>query len=135
MRPVKTVLFVLLAFAFHNCGSMFDIAGKGAKTECCYLHTDSLKIVCSCNERKITSASVYENTSAKQSFGKLIFQKKWDQPANEFVLPLERDSLANKFIQVELHFTNPEPREAYYIDWQPGDLKNKTIIYARCFNH
>lgn len=135
MRTLKTLSIFIVLTLSYRCGSPFDISGKGAKTECFFLDTGSLKVIYDCSEKKISQVIVYENTSSKQSFGRLLYRKTLDEPVKEFALPFQRDSIKNKFIQVELHLTDTHFRESYYIDIAPGDLEKKKIVYSRHFGH
>jgi hypothetical protein len=133
---VKTpFILLILAFALSTCGGPFDILGKGAKTKCFYLDLDSLHITYNCDARKISAVTVYDNVSRKESFGKVMYNPKLDQPVSEITLPFSADSLRNKFIQVELYLTDSHPRESYYIDISPEDWTKRSRIYARYVGH
>lgn len=124
-----------LILSLIGCGSLLDISGKGSQTKCLYLLTDSLKIKYDCDDRKLTTITVYENKNQKEIFGKVIFKDTLEIPINEFVLPFNRDSADNKFLQIEIHITKSHFRETYYIETKPGDFALSRHIYARYFSH
>jgi hypothetical protein len=127
---LSSLLFLLIILA--ACGSNLDISGRGARTSCFYLLTDSMKIKYECDDRKIFSISVSETINGKDS---LYFKTVLDQSVKEYTLPVERSVLENKTIEIGMQITNTHWREAYYIFLKPGDLKEKERVSSRYFGH
>ncbi|MBC7862247.1 MAG: hypothetical protein IAF38_04680 [Bacteroidia bacterium] len=132
---MKKIAGLFCLFLITSCGSMLDIAGKGAKTKCLYLDTDSLKIVQSCDDRLIFRINVSERSNAKDYNGKLIFSEDLKIFSDKFVLPFNCDSLDKKFLEISIQLTDTHFREIWYINTKPGDLKKKKKISSRYFGH
>jgi hypothetical protein len=132
----KTKLFILTTTVFvASCGSLLDISGRGAKTNCLTLSTNKLSIDCNCAEKQIKSIAIYRNKSLKENFGTKIHDILIEPTVNSFPLPINKDSSNLCFFQIEIHLTNSHHREAYYIVTKPGDFLKAKKIYARYFSH
>jgi hypothetical protein len=131
MRSVSLFLVLLLS----SCGSLLDISGKGAKTKCLYFDCSSMKVVYSCDDRQLWRVVLYENKTHKAYSGKLLLEKKLEPFASEWTLPFDRDSLAGKYLQLDLQITDSHPRESYSILINPGDLSSGKKIPAYYFSH
>ncbi len=132
----KTKLFILTTTVFvASCGSLLDISGRGAKTNCLTLSTDKLSIDCNCVDKQIKSITIYRNKSSKENFGTKTHDILIEPTGNSFPLPINKDSADLCFLQIEIHLTNSHHREAYYIVTKPGDFSKAKKVYARYFSH
>lgn len=129
--PIMAAACLLLA----GCGSNLDLSGKGAKTSCLYLETDSLKVTDACESSGLSQIRVYVNNGPKKYYGRLLYQQSWNEPVKRFILPLPMDSLAGRYIQVDLYPGAAAHREMYSIGLEPGDLGKKQRVIARFFGH
>ena len=126
----------VLMFTFQSCALwMFDFTASGKRIKCLYLSTDSLKVRYECDEKEIASITVYENKSAREYFGKLIYSNPSVNAKGQFLLPLNRDSANGKFLQIEIHLSGDHYRMTYYIETKPGDIAIPQRIYSHFFSH
>lgn len=134
---MKPVLYILTALCLllTGCGSNLDLSGKGARTPCLYLQPDSLKLSYACNGSGISELKVYENTGPKQYYGRLLYRQSWSVPIRSFILPISKDSIAGRYIQLDLNLDGSGAREHYEIGLAPGDLDKKQKLIARYFGH
>ena len=135
MRISLLITSLLLSVLFLQCGSNLDLTGRGAKTGCFFLDTDSMKIIYNCDERNIISITVRVKKNKHDTTEQLLFRSEPGFSAKEFVLPVTHDSLQEHFIEIELHLSDSHFRETYYISVKPGDLSPGKKIYARYYGH
>lgn len=131
----KTFHFVLLISLLSSCGSFLDIMGKGEKRECLSFDTRKQLISCNCENKQISSITVYRNRNAKENFGTRTHQFAMKSNSPTFTLPISKDSLDNYFWQIEIHLSDSHWRESYYFKTQPGDFSKSQTIYSRYFSH
>ncbi len=129
------LILLVIPFLFQSCGSMFDVMGKGAKTQCLSLNTETRTIVCNCEDKQIYSITLYKNKDEKELFGIKTNHFLLNPTAISFTLPVQKDSLDTCFFQLEIHLTGTHWRESYYIDTKPGDFSKSQTIYSRYFSH
>jgi hypothetical protein len=134
MKKTHVLLFISV-FTISSCGSLLDISGRGAKTKCFYLDCCTMKIIYDCGDKGIFKVNVCESSDKGKTYTKVLLSKDLPGFPNEWTIPLERDSLKDKYMVVELHLTDTHYRESYYIDIKPGDLATTKKIFARYFSH
>jgi len=132
---MKILLFSIITLFLQSCGSLLDVTGKGAKTNCLKLSTDDLTISCNCADKQIVTMIIYSNKNSKEIFGHKTTDFVFNPTINTLKLPISKDSADKKFLQIEMHLTNSHHRESYYIKTKPGDFSKAQNIYARYFSH
>jgi|GEM_PF-5982284 len=135
MLNMKVLLLFTLVISLQSCGSMFDLAGKGAKTKCLKLSTESMTIDCSCGDKRIVSLTIYNHTNAEESFGPRTTDLVFKPAVRTLSLPVNKDSADRHFLQIEIHLTDSYHRESYYFWTKPGDFSRTQNMYARYFGH
>jgi hypothetical protein len=135
---IKNHLFFILPFTFillQSCGTFLDVAGKGAKTNCLSLDTETQSIICNCGEKQLSTITIYRNKDAKENFGTKTHHFVLNPMGKSVHLPISKDSLNQSFYQIEIHLSDSHWRESYYIKTNPGDFNQSQKIYSRYYSH
>lgn len=135
LKKKLVVISLILLALMQSCGTFLDLSGKGAKTECLSLDTGKQTIFCNCEEKQISSVTIYKNRNSKENFGPRMFHLMIDPTTKSFKLPVSKDSLDPGFLQIEVHLTDSHWRESYYMKTEPGDFSKSQILYSRYFSH
>lgn len=64
-----------------------------------------------------------------------FFEIIFEEPVTLYRLPIHRNAITDKHLEIELHLTDSHWRETYYIDIKPKILNEETKIYSRYFSH
>ena len=134
---MKTILILIVTLFLQSCSSILflDFSGKGTKTKCLKLSTDSLIIDCKCIDKQIVTMTIYNNKNSKEHFGNKITDVVLQPTSNTLKLPISKDSANKSYLEIEIHLTNSHFRETYYIITKPGDFSKTQNIYSRYYSH
>jgi hypothetical protein len=134
MRAASTILTLALIAQvmaiITSCSffPQFNESGRESRLKCIYLTTDSLVLNYECKRDAIEGFTIINHSiSNSDSFS---YSRKFDVPVTRYRLPVVRESIINKDVEILLDITNSHHREGFSIYIKPGDLNKYKKIYC-----
>jgi hypothetical protein len=108
--------------------SLFYAGRQTSKLKCVYLTTDSLFVNYTCSADAISGFTVINHSESISDT--VSYTEKFPEPVVRFKLPILRESIVDKSVEIVLEITNSTNREGFSIYIKPGDLNRLKRIYC-----